>query len=41
MAILVFLLTYRDIRISTTAGVLLGAFEIAVFGALALWMLLS
>src|SRR5919205_1963423 len=38
---IVFLLTYRDIRISTTAGVLLGAFEIAVFGALAIWMLLS
>jgi len=41
MTILVFLLTYRDIRISTTAGVLLGAFEIAVFAALALWMLFS
>src|SRR5256884_8577098 len=32
MAVIVFLLTYRDIRISTTAGVILGAFEIAVFG---------
>ena len=41
MAVIVFLLTYRDIRISTTAGVILGAFEIAVFGALAVWMLLS
>jgi amino acid transporter len=41
MTVVVFLLTYRDIRLSTTAGVLLGAFEIAVFGALALWMLLS
>jgi amino acid transporter len=41
MAVVVFLLTYRDIRISTTAGVLLGAFEIAVFAALAIWMLLS
>jgi amino acid transporter len=41
MAVIVFLLTYRDIRLSTTAGVLLGAFEIAVFGALAIWMLLS
>jgi amino acid transporter len=41
MAVIVFLLTYRDIRISTTAGVLLGAFEILVFGALAIWMLLS
>jgi amino acid transporter len=41
MATVVFLLTYRDIRLSTTAGVLLGAFEIAVFAALALWMLFS
>src|SRR5207253_4010769 len=41
MAVIVFLLTYRDIRISTTAGVILGAFEIVVFGALAVWMLLS
>jgi len=41
MTAVVFLLTYRDIRLSTTAGVLLGAFEIAVFGALAIWMLLS
>ena len=41
MTVVVFLLTYRDIRLSTTAGVILGAFEIAVFGALALWMLLS
>ena len=41
MAVIVFLLTYRDIRISTTAGVILGAFEIAIFGALALWMLFS
>src|SRR4051794_20405568 len=41
MATVVFLLTYRDIRLSTTAGVLLGAFEIVVFGALAIWMLLS
>src|ERR671927_1046131 len=38
---IVFLLTYRDIRISTTAGVILGAFEIVVFAGLALWMLLS
>src|ERR671926_596703 len=37
MAIVVFLLTYRDIRLSTTAGVLLGAFEIVVFAALAIW----
>src|ERR671936_1536388 len=41
MTVIVFLLTYRDIRISTTAGVILGAFEIAVFGALAVWMLIS
>src|SRR3954467_3454029 len=41
MTIIVFLLTYRDIRISTTAGVILGAFEIAIFGALAIWMLIS
>ena len=41
MTIIVFLLTYRDIRISTTAGVILGAFEIAIFGALALWMIFS
>jgi amino acid transporter len=41
MTVFVFLLTYRDIRISTTAGVILGAFEILVFGALAVWMLIS
>src|SRR5919205_3629618 len=41
MTVIVFLLTYRDIRISTTAGVILGAFEIAIFGALAIWMLIS
>src|SRR5262245_50973292 len=41
MTVIVFLLTYRDIRLSTTAGVILGAFEIAVFGGLSLWMLLS
>jgi amino acid transporter len=41
MTVIVFLLTYRDIRLSTTAGVILGAFEIGIFGALALWMLLS
>ena len=41
MTVVVFLLTYRDIRLSTTAGVILGAFEIAIFGGLALWMLLS
>src|SRR5437588_5681821 len=41
MATIVYLLTYRDIRISTTAGVILGAFEIGIFGALAVWMILS
>src|SRR4051812_1259863 len=41
MTVIVFLLTYRDIRISTTAGVILGAFEILVFAGLAIWMLLS
>jgi amino acid transporter len=41
MTVVVFLLTYRDIRLSTTAGVILGSFEIAVFAALALWMLIS
>src|SRR2546430_817161 len=41
MAAIVYLLVYRDIRISTTAGVILGAFEIGIFGALALWMMLS
>src|SRR6059058_4319975 len=41
MTVIVFLLTYRDIRLSTTAGVILGTFEIVIFGALALWMLFS
>src|SRR6476469_4170113 len=41
MTVIVFLLTYRDIRLSTTAGVILGCFEIGIFGALALWMLFS
>ncbi|HJQ51603.1 MAG TPA: APC family permease [Gaiellaceae bacterium] len=41
MTVVVFLLTYRDIRLSTTAGVILGAFEIAIFAALALWMMFS
>jgi amino acid transporter len=41
MTLFVFLLTYRDIRLSTTAGVILGTFEIAIFGALALWMIFS
>jgi amino acid transporter len=41
ITVVVFLLTYRDIRLSTTAGVILGVFEIAIFGALAIWMILS
>src|SRR5438094_848938 len=41
MTVIVFLLTYRDIRLSTTAGVILGTFEIVIFAALALWMLFS
>src|SRR3954452_9267216 len=40
-AAIVFLLTYRDIRISAKAGVILGLFEIGVFAALAIWVLLS
>jgi amino acid transporter len=38
---IVFFLTYRDVRLSTQAGVILGIFEIGVFVALAAWMLLS
>jgi amino acid transporter len=40
-ASIVFFLTYRDVRLSTQAGVILGIFEITVFVALAAWMLLS
>jgi amino acid transporter len=40
-AAIVFFLTYRDVRLSTNAGILLGIFEIAVFVALAGWMILS
>jgi amino acid transporter len=40
-AAIVFFLTYRDVRLSTKAGVILGIFEVGVFVALALWMLLS
>jgi amino acid transporter len=40
-AAIVFFLTYRDVRLSTRAGVILGIFEIAVFTALAIWMILS
>jgi amino acid transporter len=38
---IVFFLTYRDVRLSTNAGIVLGIFEIGVFLALAVWMLLS
>jgi amino acid transporter len=38
---IVFVLAYRDVRLSTNAGVILGIFEIAVFAALAIWMILS
>src|SRR4051812_25520051 len=41
MTVVVFLLPYPDIRLSTTAGVILGCFEIGIFGALALWMIFS
>jgi amino acid transporter len=37
----VFFLTYRDVRLSTEAGVVLGIFEITVFVALAVWMMIS
>src|ERR671931_1078917 len=40
-AAIVFFLTYLGVRLSTEAGVLLGIFEIGVFVALALWMILS
>jgi amino acid transporter len=40
-AAIVFVLAYRDVRLSTNAGIVLGIFEIGVFLALALWMLLS
>jgi amino acid transporter len=40
-AAIVFFLTYRDVRLSTDAGVLLGIFEIGIFVALAVWMIFS
>lgn len=40
-ALTVFYLTYRDVRLSTNAGVLLGIFEVGVFLALAIWIILS
>src|SRR3954465_7204515 len=41
MTVIVFLLTYRDIRLSTTAGVILGALEILLFPGPSPWVLLS
>src|SRR5256885_14640561 len=41
MTVFVFLLTYRDIRTPPAVGLFLVAFELAVFGALAIWMLIS
>jgi len=40
-AAVVFYLTYRDVRLSTRAGIVLGIFEVGIFAALALWMILS
>lgn len=40
-ALAVFTLAYRDVRISTSAGMALGAFEITAFLALAVWIILS
>jgi len=40
-AAIVFFLTYTDVRLSTGAGIALGIFEIGVFTALSLWMILS
>jgi amino acid transporter len=40
-ALTVFYLTYRDVRLSTNAGVVLGIFEVGVFLALAIWIILS
>jgi amino acid transporter len=40
-AAIVFFLTYRDVRLSTRAGVVLGAIEIIIFASLAIWMLIS
>jgi amino acid transporter len=40
-AAIVFFLAYRDVRLSTNAGIALGIFEIGVFLALAIWMILS
>ena len=40
-AAIVFALSYRDVRLSLKAGIVLGAFEILVFLALAVWMIVS
>jgi amino acid transporter len=39
--IVIFFLTYYDIRVSGKAGVILGAIEISVFVALSLWMIVD
>lgn len=40
-AAIVFFLAYRDVRLSTNAGIVLGVIEIGIFLALALWMIVS
>jgi amino acid transporter len=38
---IVFVLAYRGVRLSTNVGIALGVFEIAVFVALSVWMIVS
>ena len=40
-AVFVFFLGYYGIKVSTRVGTILGVFEIAVFAALALWMIID
>lgn len=40
-ALAMFALAFRDVRLSTRAGIALGAFEIGAFLALAVWIILS
>lgn len=40
-ALAMFALAFRDVRLSTTAGMVLGAFEILAFLALAVWIIFS
>lgn len=40
-AVAMFLLAYRDVRVSMGAGIALGAFEIGAFFLLAIWIILS